>query len=315
MKYSELPIKFSGIYKIDFPNEKIYIGRAIDVKRRVWEHYTKEDRTPCYYALRKYFSTYEEIEVSLLEQVDNYEEIYEIERYWIKKYKSFIREIGYNITDGGDGAGCGIYNIASKFTEKDIDNIYTLLEEKRTNVYIASLYDVHPDTIGRINQGKTYFIKEKKYPIREGKGITEYKDKYNSFTCDQLDNAIYLLSTTQKNYKEITDITSISKSVLTSINLGKHPYTKKLNLSFPIRSNRRSIRLTKEDIKSIKEDLLNKEMSMKEIGNKHNCSSDTIGDINQGKRYSEDGENYPIRTFYPNRKIKKPVSTILGTEE
>lgn len=28
MKYSELPNKISGIYKINFPNGKVYVGRA-----------------------------------------------------------------------------------------------------------------------------------------------------------------------------------------------------------------------------------------------------------------------------------------------
>lgn len=48
---------------------------------------------------------------------------------------------------------------------------------------------------------------------------------------------------------------------------------------------------------------------------KYQCSRDTIGDINQGKRYSKDNEDYPIRKFYPHRDSKKPVSTILGSEE
>ena len=58
MKYSELPNKFCCIYKIDFPNNKIYVGRAIDVKRRIWEHYNKKDNTPCQRALKKYYNSY-----------------------------------------------------------------------------------------------------------------------------------------------------------------------------------------------------------------------------------------------------------------
>lgn len=64
-----------------------------------------------------------------------------------------------------------------------------------------------------------------------------------------------------------------------------------------------------------KKDLLNPNLSIQDISNKYQCDRSTIGDINQGKRYSNKEESYPIRNFYPNRGSKKPVSTILGTEE
>ena len=42
MKITDITTKISGIYKINFPNGKIYIGRAIDIKRRIREHYIKK---------------------------------------------------------------------------------------------------------------------------------------------------------------------------------------------------------------------------------------------------------------------------------
>ena len=315
MKYSELPNKFCGIYKINFPNGKIYIGRAIDIKRRIWEHYNKKDNTICQKALRKYYDSFLDIEVSILEEIEDYSLIYDAERKWIKIYDSLNKEKGYNITDGGDGGGIGVYNTASKFSQDDLNNIYKLLEQQRTNVYISELYDVHPDTIGRINQGKTYFDRNRKYPIRKGKGIVDYKDKFNSFSQEQLDLALYLLSTTRENYKKITELTTISKTTLTSLNLGKHPYCKNLNINFPIRKNRRSIKFNEQEILEIKKLLMNPNLSIEDIANKYQCSRDTIGDINQGKSYFDKKENYPIRKFYPNRNIKKPVSTILESEE
>lgn len=47
MKYDKIPANKSGIYKINFPNGKLYIGRAKNIKNRIWEHYTKIDSTPC----------------------------------------------------------------------------------------------------------------------------------------------------------------------------------------------------------------------------------------------------------------------------
>jgi len=38
MKIEECPLRLSGIYKINFPNGKSYIGKAVDIKRRIKEH-------------------------------------------------------------------------------------------------------------------------------------------------------------------------------------------------------------------------------------------------------------------------------------
>ena len=32
-----------GIYKITFPNNKIYIGKSVDIKRRMFEHNSPSD--------------------------------------------------------------------------------------------------------------------------------------------------------------------------------------------------------------------------------------------------------------------------------
>ena len=66
-------------------------------------------------------------------------------------YDSTNPKIGYNLTLGGDGASHGIYNVASKFSQEDIDNIYIRLSAGQSNISIASDFNVHPDTIGRIN--------------------------------------------------------------------------------------------------------------------------------------------------------------------
>lgn len=73
--------------------------------------------------------------------------------------------------------------------------------------------------------------------------------------------------------------------------------------------------LSEEDILEIKKQLLNPNLSIQDIANNFNCSRDTISDINNGKKYSQIDEYYPIRRFYPKRSSKKPVSTILGSEE
>lgn len=102
---SELPIGLIGIYKITFPNNKIYIGLSNDIKRRMSEHNTfSKAKTPCDLAIKKYgkitnidiLETYEAVDRKFLE---------EREKYWIKYYHSNNKKIGYNLTEGGDGSG------------------------------------------------------------------------------------------------------------------------------------------------------------------------------------------------------------------
>lgn len=101
---NELPNGLIGIYKITFPNNKIYIGLSRDIKRRMGEYNSaSKAKGPCDYAIKKYgkittievLEAYDTIDQELLE---------ERERYWIKYYQSNNRNIGYNLTEGGDGA-------------------------------------------------------------------------------------------------------------------------------------------------------------------------------------------------------------------
>lgn len=80
--------------------------------------------------------------------------------------------------------------------------------------------------------------------------------------------------------KEIREITQISESVLTTLNLGKHSYCKNVQLDYPIRKSRRTIKLTEKDVQNIKIELRNPSYSIQDIADHFGCSRDTIGDIN-----------------------------------
>ena len=102
---SELPSGLIGIYKITFPNNKIYIGLSNDIKRRMSEHNSiSKTKTPCDLAIKKYGK------ITTIDVIENYETVdrkflEERESYWIKYYHSNDRNIGYNLTEGGDGSG------------------------------------------------------------------------------------------------------------------------------------------------------------------------------------------------------------------
>ncbi len=98
-----MAIIYKAVNKI---NNKIYIGvtiKALQERRKRHEVNAKNNyiNTYFYYALNKY--GIENWKWVVLEKVNN-KERYEKEKYYIKKYKSYKKEYGYNSTLGGEGA-------------------------------------------------------------------------------------------------------------------------------------------------------------------------------------------------------------------
>lgn len=95
--------KKAGIYKINFPNGKYYIGLSNNIRRRMLEHNRRyiSEEYPLYKAIKKY-NTIEEFEI--LEEIDpdNIKLLAEREIYWIEYYNSTDKNKGYNISSGGD---------------------------------------------------------------------------------------------------------------------------------------------------------------------------------------------------------------------
>lgn len=106
IKLKDLESHVSGIYKLTYPNNKIYIGQSKDIKRRMYEHNNfnrlkNHFNSPCDLAIKKY-GKFEEIEILDLCQTQN--ELNQKERYWIKFYQSNKKQKGYNLTQGGDAS-------------------------------------------------------------------------------------------------------------------------------------------------------------------------------------------------------------------
>lgn len=92
---------YSGIYKINFPNGKVYIGRSNNIYRRMLEHNNDfRNKLPIEYAIMKYGKI---IEFDILELIDDLEEMKKREIYWINYYDSTNKNKGYNVSSGGDG--------------------------------------------------------------------------------------------------------------------------------------------------------------------------------------------------------------------
>lgn len=308
MLYIDIPTKISGIYRINFPNNKYYIGRAVNIKRRIHEHYAKQDNTVCQAALKKYYMSYKDIDIEILEEIPDcdFDLLVKKEEYWIKYYNTCDKEKGYNKTDKGCGSNFGTKNTASKISEEELFCIISLLKEGKTNIEIGKKYNLHPDTIGKINQGKTYFNPSLDYPIRISPMIKRGLEKETSLAETQYNLIIDLLKNSSLAVNDIAKKVGCNRTTISKINQGKHFYCEQINEIFPIRkSNRRFKKLTEAEILEIINDLKNTDFSMIKLALKYNCSRDTIGDINSGKSHKQEDIEYPIRKkgYYPNRTL------------
>lgn len=132
------------IYKVtNLINDKIYIGKTINFKERMQEHYLSsynenyEDYNVYFHtAIRKY--GFENFRWIILNEFDFEEEAYDWEKLWIKYYKMPNRNIGYNLTEGGEGFNG--YKWTDKQLEKvrkyEIEDIKKFVESKGGKCYL-----------------------------------------------------------------------------------------------------------------------------------------------------------------------------------
>ena len=291
----------SGIYKITFPNKKVYIGLSSNIKRRLIEHNKTNDDLPVHRAIKKY-GKISESNVEILEVVP-YIFLREKEKYWIAYYKSYLPENGYNLTLGGDGASPGIYNSSAKINQERLDNlIQDLIKNEIFIKDLAKKYDLSAEAISEINQGKRYYNKDLKYPLRENtrftsdqmKEITGVGKSSSKFTQKELDTIIELLKNSSLTFKEIAEKFHCSYATISHINNGKH-YPNS-SYVYPIRKKRTTTsKINQNDLNEIYNLLQNTTLSFCEIAKKFNLSNSTIGRINSGKFHFDKDRKYPIR--------------------
>lgn len=321
MKVSDVQEKIIGIYKINFPNGKSYIGLTNNIKRRIREHFSdSRNNMACHKALIKYFSSYLDIEFEILERIEeeNYQLLSELEKKWINYFKTSDKNYGYNLTEGGIQL-LETKNPFSKFSEEDLMLIRKRLMDGNSNINIAKDFNVHPDTISHINTGKKYFDPMFDYPLRKNNNNQDRAgfNNHQAITEEQFQQIVELLKTTTLTTEQISEKVGVYKTTICEINQGKKSYCPKEWL-YPLRlNNQNKTKLSKDDILTIHEKLKQTDLSIQDIANSFSCSRDTISDINLGKRHKIENVNYPIRTFYPKRKSssRKPVSTITETGE
>lgn len=146
----------SGIYKITNKSTgEFYIGCSTNILRRWSDHCmryknitNREYNKALYQAFRRY--GIENFELEILEEVVNYDNIFERERYYINLLHAV--EKGYNEPYGGEKHG------RAKLTADDVVDIrerYALLESKRS-VYVDYSNKVSKSAFHKVWNGYTW---------------------------------------------------------------------------------------------------------------------------------------------------------------
>lgn len=264
-------------------NDKIYIGQTVNPKQRWAQYKSAVLKTPNAQLITKAMNKYgiDNFWMEVIESsVENYNER---EQYWIKFYNS-ITPNGYNMADGGDGSGNGIYAATAAIKDADVLNsiIDDLIIDVESLQQLAQKYSVSVLVISEINQGHTYYNPDLHYPLRESKRYSDDKLKQITYALKyELDKSMRDLA---KEYK--CDV-----SYLNDINQGRAHFRD--YLIYPLRKGK--MKRAEEIFPQIVYDLKTTTLKSAEIARKYNVSDQCVSDINTGRKFYQASENYPIR--------------------
>lgn len=299
----------SGVYKINFPNGKSYIGISVNIKKRISRHNLdarkEKPQYPVHKAIKKYYGqiTMDNVEIIEFINASDKKLMSEREKYWIKYYNTFLdKDKGYNLTPGGDGASEGIYNNSSKLNKTQLNQVYDLLINSNLYIYeIAKKFNLSPEAISNINTGKSYYNNDLTYPLRKDtkfqKGMkvaTGTNNHLSKLTEEDIFDIYNLLQNSILSLKEIGEQYNVSYTIISMINRGLR--YQKDNYSYPLRKERNGQKkVDNETLENIIFDIINTKLPYTKIAEKYSLSVDTIRRINQGKNYKLNDLNYPLR--------------------
>ena len=273
-------------------NTKVYIGQALDSKKRFQSHCKKNnDNSLIDKAIQKYGKEHFWFEI-LESQIENYNER---EKYWIKYYNS-LKPFGYNILTGGDEPPryIGDEHPNVKISDENVKLLKIDLAQTTISLsQLADKYNISKKQIMRINQGISRVSLNEKYPIRQNPNIN------GKLSEEDIDSIIDLLRFTYRFNGDIAREYGVEVHTISRINNGT--YHHRDNISYPIRNWKSSgvILFTYEQVTEIINALSSTKESINSIAKRYNVNRGAIEGINRGtsKKYYREGLSYPLRKF------------------
>ena len=296
-----------GIYKLDFPNGKIYIGQSRNIYKRILDHnrYAKQGHGQhniqvCEKAIQKYGEITSFI---ILEEINDLQLLDERESYWIHYFDSCNKNKGYNIIAQGNASHkAGVENTNAAFNEETLAQVIDLLQNHNELSLkdIGDKFNVNQETIVRINTGKSYINPILDYPLRKKRYSGAKKQNLEDYnlTEEKLLNLKYdLLYSWDLNIdNDLTAKYGTSLQVIRDINNGRK-FAAVGDYTYPIRKKNTTNRssLSRQTVEEIIDLLQNTKTPILQIAKQFNISRNTVYNINKGLVYIMPNLTYPLR--------------------
>lgn len=275
-------------------NNKVYVGQAVDVKKRYQAHCKPSsafiDNDLVAKAIQKYGRKHFWYEI-LESDIANYNGR---EQYWIEYYNC-IRPNGYNIQKGGEEPPVfsGVNHPESKLDDFCVKGIIFDLEYSDLSYrQLSRKYDISTDTLVKINKGASYKQENITYPIRKK------PNDYGKLSDENALEIINLLKFTYLSYEEIAAKYNVEARAISRINKGM--YHRCVGEEYPIREYANTShrpKLSYDEVTEIIDLLMNSDMSISKIAKRYNVESNIIIGIKSGhtKIYRRKELTYPLR--------------------
>lgn len=212
-----------GIYKYTNKlNNKVYIGRSINITKRRWEHLNAP--SPYSYFDQELKKLGEDaFSFEIVEKCQE-SQLKEREKYWIKYFNCCVLENrygGYNLTHGGEEYSSD-ENPWAKLNVTQVEQIIDKLAHSTISIQqIAKEFHVHYNTISNINRCQTWawlhfykgnIRKESQGSLNKGELGT---NKITEITAIKI---IHLLESDPRSLAQIARDENISLNILYDIN-------------------------------------------------------------------------------------------------
>lgn len=299
-----------GIYLIEYPNGKIYIGQSQNIHLRILEHNSrarvgyrgdKKELQLCDKKIKQYFENgvkeYIVLEECPINELDLKED------YWISYYDALNKEKGYNFLDKGDVSGRrGVNNCNASINENQLEMIIDLLCNNYELSYqdIAEKVGTSLNVVQKINWGKAYVNSNLQYPLRKLYTHFSTRKTVEDYFVNE-DKLIELKEDLKWSWwlsieKDLVNKYNIPLKIMHEINTGKK-FKDIGEYNYPIRNKniRNKNNLSKEDIEKLLFLLRTTNVSMTNLGKEFNFGRTVISNINYGIAYPIKGYDYPAR--------------------
>lgn len=155
------------IYMLISPSGRVYVGKSVRFGKRLGQHRrrSKTKKTFLYNAVRKHtWKKFTKLVLEIFSYDVSVEEMSKRERFYIKKYRSFQRKYGYNLTVGGEGAP------GYRHTEKAKKTLQDMIRERGKMKKVCAK---------NVKTGQEYIFESRAETMRElrkisGKNISRF---------------------------------------------------------------------------------------------------------------------------------------------